>query len=166
MILIPNSDHQSMNRSEKSNLNSYPPKYNSSKQQYKDRDLFASSSFYSSSNVPRNVTFSSSTPSGINNQNFDNNYNNSNIFSGSSNSRLLMPVISTLTTTTTTTVANVANDDVLLLEVSNLSVNSPPASGGGSSIVDESKLLLREYEQLRSDSVSEIQRAHDSLNAR
>ena len=33
------------------------------------------------------------------------------------------------------------------------------------SIIDESKSLLREYEQLRSDSVSEIQRAHDSLNA-
>ncbi len=72
-----------------------------------------------------------------------------------------MPVISTLTTTTTTTVSNVASKEDLVLEVSSSSnVNSPTTS-----IVDESKLLLREYEQLRSDSVSEIQRAHDSLNA-
>jgi hypothetical protein len=38
-------------------------------------------------------------------------------------------------------------------------------NNSSNSIVDESKSLLREYEQLRSDSVSEIQRAHDSLNA-
>jgi len=46
-------------------------------------------------------------------------------------------------------------------KVSNVSINSST-----NSIIDESKSLLREYEQLRSDSVSEIQRAHDSLNAR
>lgn len=75
--------------------------------------------------------------------------------------RLLMPVISTMTTTTTTlSTSNVtSNEEIIVNEISN--VNSPTTS-----IVDESKLLLREYEQLRSDSVSEIQRAHDSLNAR
>ena len=46
-------------------------------------------------------------------------------------------------------------------KTSNVSINST-----SNSIIDESKSLLREYEQLRSDSVSEIQRAHDSLNAR
>ena len=46
-------------------------------------------------------------------------------------------------------------------KTSNVSINSST-----NSIIDESKSLLREYEQLRSDSVSEIQRAHDSLNAR
>ena len=39
------------------------------------------------------------------------------------------------------------------------------SSSNSSSIIDESRLLLREYEQLRNDSVSEIQRAQDSLNA-
>jgi hypothetical protein len=46
-------------------------------------------------------------------------------------------------------------------KASNVSISSST-----NSIIDESKSLLREYEQLRSDSVSEIQRAHDSLNAR
>ena len=71
---------------------------------------------------------------------------------GARDSRLLMPVVTsnTVTTTTTTTTTNAAYNNQ----------NSP------NSIVDESRLLLREYEQLRSDSVSEIQRAHDSLNAR
>lgn len=40
------------------------------------------------------------------------------------------------------------------------------SSSNSSSIIDESRLLLKEYEQLRNDSVSEIQRAHDSLHAR
>ncbi|RNA08569.1 hypothetical protein BpHYR1_011029, partial [Brachionus plicatilis] len=39
------------------------------------------------------------------------------------------------------------------------------SSSNSSSIIDESRLLLKEYEQLRNDSVSEIQRAQDSLNA-
>ena len=60
-------------------------------------------------------------------------------------------------------------DNLNYSKTSNLS-NSPTGinNSGGSprSIIDESRLLLREYEQLRSDSVSEIQRAHDSLNAR
>ena len=88
--------------------------------------------------------------------------------------RLLMPVISTntITTTTTTTLTNIASSNLTINESSSArSRMASPASTvtvptGAPSIVDESRLLLREYEQLRSDSVSEIQRAHDSLNAR
>ena len=111
----------------------------------------------------RNVSFTS-TPNERNERN-DRSYSNSSNYTSDRDrsrpidTRLLVPVISTMTTTTTTTTANVANDEVHIKEMSN--VNSPTPS-----IVDESKLLLREYEQLRSDSVSEIQRAHDSLNAR
>ncbi len=83
--------------------------------------------------------------------------------------RLLMPVISTTLTTTKTTTTNIVNEN-------DVRVNEVLVSGGAktaratvvspsTSIVDESKMLLREYEQLRTDSVSEIQRAHDSLNA-
>ncbi len=115
----------------------------------------------------RSVKFSTSQPSEINHLDealstrLQGNYTSYNLNDRYVSSRLLMPVISTLTTTTTTTTTNVASKDDLLLEVSSSSnVNSPTTS-----IVDESKLLLREYEQLRSDSVSEIQRAHDSLNA-
>lgn len=63
------------------------------------------------------------------------------------------------------------NDTRLLIPVINVSSSKssnpvPTAATTGSSIIDESRMLLKEYEQLRNDSVSEIQRAHDSLNAR
>lgn len=73
--------------------------------------------------------------------------------------RLLMPVISTTLTTTTTT-TNVISENDRIMSESKAKLASPTTS-----IVDESKSLLKEYEQLRTDSVSEIQRAHDSLNA-
>lgn len=67
----------------------------------------------------------------------------------STDTRLLIPVIS------------IGNDS------SEKQKSTPPLiPSSGSSIIDESRLLLKEYEQLRNDSVSEIQRAHDSLNAR
>ena len=67
----------------------------------------------------------------------------------STDTRLLIPVIS---------IGNNTNEK---------QKSTPPLiPSSGSSIIDESRLLLKEYEQLRNDSVSEIQRAHDSLNAR
>ena len=110
------------------------------------------------SSTPRNNSNSpnKNTPYDSNNNDNTNNNNlyNENIIK-SSDSRLLMPAINL--------------DNLNYSKTSNLS-NSPTGinNSGGSprSIIDESRLLLREYEQLRSDSVSEIQRAHDSLNAR
>lgn len=69
---------------------------------------------------------------------------------------------------------NRSTDTRLLIPVISIGNNSsekqkstpPLIPSSGSSIIDESRLLLKEYEQLRNDSVSEIQRAHDSLNAR
>jgi trimeric autotransporter adhesin len=95
--------------------------------------------------------------------------------SRSHDTRLLIPVISTNTITTTTTMTNLtttinSSSTGLTTNVkSNTKLNEINSGGGGggcsTSIVDESRLLLKEYEQLRNDSVSEIQRAHDSLNA-
>jgi hypothetical protein len=75
----------------------------------------------------------------------------------SSDSRLLMPAIN-LESNNNTTINNNNNNASYSNKTSN---NNSPRS-----IIDESRSLLREYEQLRNDSVSEIQRAHDSLNAR
>ncbi|CAF0713814.1 unnamed protein product, partial [Brachionus calyciflorus] len=66
-----------------------------------------------------------------------------------SDSRLLIPVQKTYIEETTETRIE----------------RTTSSSSNSSSIIDESRLLLKEYEQLRNDSVSEIQRAHDSLNA-
>ena len=86
----------------------------------------------------------------------------------STDTRLLIPVISTNTITTTTTMTNTTliNTTGLTNVKSINKINESVSTGCSNSIVDESRLLLREYEQLRNDSVSEIQRAHDSLNAR
>jgi len=95
--------------------------------------------------------------------------------SRSTDTRLLIPVISTNTITTTTTLTNTTTinttglTNVKSISANNTKLNESNMSNGGgcsTSIVDESRLLLKEYEQLRNDSVSEIQRAHDSLNAR
>ncbi len=68
-----------------------------------------------------------------------------------------MPAIN-LESNNNTTINNNNNNASYSNKTSN---NNSPRS-----IIDESRSLLREYEQLRNDSVSEIQRAHDSLNAR
>lgn len=53
-----------------------------------------------------------------------------------------------------------------VFKTSNTNINLMSGGSTNRSIIDESRMLLKEYEQLRSDSVSEIQRAQDSLNAR
>jgi hypothetical protein len=110
------------------------------------------------SSTPRNNSNSPNKCVSYENNNNNDNSSNNNIYNEniikSSDSRLLMPAINL--------------DSLNYSKTSNLS-NSPTGinnSGSPRSIIDESRLLLREYEQLRSDSVSEIQRAHDSLNAR